>query len=188
MSLRSYGILVPAVVTAVLPLTAGGRAAPRATTARPPDGPLQEAPCNGPEHRQFDFWLGDWEVRAVADGRLAGTNEITSILDGCVLMESYSTPTGYAGHSFNAYDASTGQWHQTWVDNTGLVLKLDGGLDGEGRMVLSGPGVDPRGNEVVNRIVWTPREDGSVQQTWDMSPDSGATWRTVFDGMYRLRG
>jgi hypothetical protein len=25
--------------------------------------PPSPNPCSGPEHRQFDFWLGEWEVR-----------------------------------------------------------------------------------------------------------------------------
>ena len=50
------------------------------------------------------------------------------MLGGCVLHEAYSTPTGYVGNSFNAYDRATGSWHQTWVDNAGTVLKLDGGM------------------------------------------------------------
>jgi len=161
----------------------GDAAVPGAAALAPQEAP----PCQGPEHRQFDFWLGDWEVRVVETDRLAGTNEITSILGGCVLLESYSTPTGYQGQSFNAYDRATGMWHQTWVDNTGLVLKIAGALDEEGRMVLTGPGVDPQGNEIVNRIVWTPHEDGSVQQTWTTSTDEGETWTTVFDGIYRPR-
>ena len=179
----SLAMFAVAAATLVPGPHSGGAAAPGAT-------PLvaQQAACDGPEHRQFDFWLGDWEVRVAGTDQLAGTNEITSILGGCVLLESYSTPSGYAGHSYNAFDRGTGMWHQTWVDNGGLVLKIDGGLDGEGRMVLVGPGVDPRGNEVLNRIIWTPHEDGSVQQTWTASADDGETWTPVFDGMYRPRG
>ena len=144
----------------------------------------QQQPCPGDVHRQFDFWIGDWEVTAIATGALAGSNTIEPILGGCVLLESYTTPGGYAGHSYNAYDAQTGQWHQTWVDNTGLVLKIDGGLV-DGKMVMSGPGVDAQGNAIINRISWTPHEDGTVQQTWDVSSDGGRTWTSAFDGSYR---
>src|SRR3954467_12481658 len=34
------------------------------------------APCGTPPYRQFDFWLGDWEVRSAA-GQLLGHNRIT---------------------------------------------------------------------------------------------------------------
>ncbi len=39
-------------------------------------------PCSAPAHHQFDFWVGEWEVRT-PDGALAGTNRITGILGGC---------------------------------------------------------------------------------------------------------
>ena len=32
-------------------------------------------PCASTEHRQFDFWLGDWQVTR-RDGVLAGINRI----------------------------------------------------------------------------------------------------------------
>ena len=27
-------------------------------------------PCEDPEFKQFDFWLGDWDVSSAADGRI----------------------------------------------------------------------------------------------------------------------
>ncbi len=143
--------------------------------------------CTAEHDRQFDFWIGDWDVTVVGSGQVAGTNSIHPILDGCVLHEVYETPAGYRGQSFNSYDPQTGQWHQTWVDNFGLVLKIDGGIV-DGKMVLSGPGRDQQGNDIINRITWTPHDDGSVQQTWDVSADGGATWVNSFDGLYRKRG
>ena len=143
-------------------------------------------PCSGDKNREFDFWIGDWDVTVVGSGQVAGTNRIESILGGCVLLESYDTPSGYAGNSHNAYDGQTGQWHQTWVDNAGVVLKLDGGLV-DGKMVLSGPGLDQAGNAIINRITWTPHDDGSVQQTWDVSNYKGETWTNAFDGLYQKK-
>ncbi len=91
-------------------------------------------PCAGPERRQFDFWLGDWQVRT-AGGKPAGVNTIERRLGGCVLHESWRGTSGHRGHSYNIYDASRRQWHQTWVDDQGLLLQLDCGLTG-GRMIL----------------------------------------------------
>jgi hypothetical protein len=95
-------------------------------------------PCSDPAYRQFDFWLGEWEVRK-PDGTLAGTNRISKEYGGCVLHERYSTAKGYSGESLNTYDVARKVWHQTWVDNDGLLLLLDGGLV-NGRMVLEGQG------------------------------------------------
>ncbi len=147
--------------------------------------PLLAAPCATPDHRAFDFWLGEWGVYT-PDGRLAGTNRIEREIDGCVLHERYETPKGYRGESFNVYDAARGVWHQTWVDNQGLLLVVEGGIR-DGSMVLEGraPGSDG-GLLVPHRITWTPNADGSVRQHWQTAGPDG-TWSTVFDGTYRRR-
>lgn len=142
----------------------------------------QEKPCTGEEFRQFDFWIGEWDV--TAGERSAGRNRVTSILDGCALFEEYTATGGqYAGKSLNIYDSTAGAWHQSWVDNQGLLLQLRGGLE-DGRMVLSGERTDRDGNPVADRITWSPNGDGTVQQTWEVSQDGGETWNTVFDGTY----
>ncbi len=143
---------------------------------------MQEPPCSGDEFHQFDFWIGEWDV--TAGDRSAGRNRITSILGGCVLLEEYTaTNGGCEGKSFNIYDRSTRQWHQSWVDNGGLLLQLRGGLE-DGRMVLSGERTGQEGKPVIDRITWRPNDDGTVQQTWQISEDHGKTWNIVFDGTY----
>jgi len=133
-------------------------------------------PCTAPEHRQFDFWLGEWEVRNAA-GKIVGTNTITMLHKGCVLMENWSGAGGVTGSSFNLYDAPLKRWHQTWVDSSGSLLELDGSLI-DGAMVLA---------NADNRITWRVLTDGRVRQLWEVSPDSGATWKTSFDGYYEKK-
>ena len=145
--------------------------------------PAQQPPtCDTPEHRAFDFWIGEWDVTNPR-GNVAGTNRIEPILNGCVLQENWTGAGGSIGHSFNIYDRSSGRWHQTWVDNSGLLLQLSGGLV-DGAMVLSS---DPAAGNALQRITWTPNADGSVRQHWESSSDGGGTWTTVFDGLYRRR-
>ena len=66
-------------------------------------------PCDGPAFRQFDFWLGEWQVHK-PDGKLAGSNRITREYGGCVIHEHYSTKLGFSGESLNIYDASRKVW------------------------------------------------------------------------------
>lgn len=139
-------------------------------------------PCDGPEFRQFDFWIGDWQVFR-PDETLAGTNSIRREMGGCVLHERYRTDQGYVGESFNVYDAGRRRWHQTWVDSSGLLLLLDGGLE-DGNMVLEGATSDDKGVVTRHRITWTPNPDGSVRQHWQTTDAAGA-WTTAFDGLYR---
>lgn len=140
------------------------------------------APCSTPQARQFDFWLGTWEV--TAKDKVAGHNTITSILGGCVLLEEYTAAaSAYSGKSFNYYDDADGKWHQVWVDTGGLRLHLSGGY-ADGKMSMSGE--RRQGDEtIVDRITWHNNDDGTVRQVWDVSKDGGATWKTVFDGLYR---
>jgi len=137
-------------------------------------------PCSTVEYRQFDFWLGDWEV--TNKGQVSGKNSIKVILNGCVLLEEWAGASGYTGKSYNRYDALTGKWEQYWVDSQGGVLRLEGGLV-DGNMVLSGEAIT-NGETVVNRITWTPNDDGTVRQHWESSKDDGKTWATLFDGLY----
>lgn len=139
--------------------------------------------CSAPEYRQFDFWIGEWEVVDTA-GSTAGHNRITRDFGGCVLREEWTSAGGGTGSSFNIYDAATGRWHQTWVDASGTLLLLDGGLRSDGVMVMEGDRPAPNGGTVRNRITWTREGADSVRQLWEVSED-GTTWRVVFNGLYR---
>lgn len=139
------------------------------------------AACSAPEYRQFDFWLGDWQVRK-PDGAVAGINRITLEYGGCVVHEHYATGKGYSGESLNLYDASRKTWHQTWVDNGGALLSLEGHLVGNS-MVLEGSSTQADGTRTRERITWTPNPDGSVRQLWESGGRRGA-WTVTFDGLY----
>ena len=135
-------------------------------------------------HRQFDFWIGDWDVTNPA-GKPAGTNVIKPILNGCVLHENWvATGGGFVGQSHKTYDATRNVWHQTWVDAGGNLLVLEGGLD-NGTMRLSDKDVPGKKNTAAwNEIAWTPNADGSVRQLWRTTTDGGKNWAVAFDGRY----
>lgn len=150
----------------------------------PPEGaaPARPAPpsCDSEKHRQFDFWVGEWNV--TTNGQPAGHNRITLVYGDCALREDWSSVTPYRGGSFNIYDRANDKWHQTWVDSAGTLLELDGGMV-DGKMVLTGQRPGPDGSMTINRITWTPNDDGSVRQLWETSTD-GETWTAAFDGLY----
>ncbi len=142
-------------------------------------------PCGAPQHRQFDFWIGEWDVRT-PDGKLAGTNRITPILGGCGLQENWTGAGGTTGTSLNTYDAARGLWHQTWIDSSGSVLLLEGSFR-DGKMVLSGVTRPAGSATTTDRITWEALRGGDVRQLWEQSSDGGTSWTVAFDGRYKPR-
>ena len=148
------------------------------------DAPASKpAPCSKAPHRQFDFWLGTWEV-ADQNNKVVGHNRIELAHDGCVLIEHWQSVAGVSGSSLNLYDRDRDKWHQTWVDSSGGLLLLDGGF-ADGAMTMTGESPDENGKPVLQRITWRQQPDGIVRQLWESSSDRGATWTVVFDGRYR---
>jgi hypothetical protein len=155
---------------------------PLAGQTPPPGAP---AACTSAEHHQFDFWIGAWDVTR-PDGVRAGENRIEPILGGCVLQERWTGARGVHGSSYNIYDATRRRWHQTWVDEGGTLLVLEGTFAG-GRMILEGVTTDTAGQRQRQRITWEQTAPGRVRQLWESSADDGATWTVAFDGRYVKR-
>ncbi|MDX1661593.1 MAG: hypothetical protein R3326_07365 [Gemmatimonadota bacterium] len=165
-------LLLACLALAVTP----GRAQEEDDASEPPRG----VDCSSPDHRAFDFWLGEWDVYD-PKGEKVGENTITVIEDGCALRERWVSSAGNTGRSLNYYDASTGKWYQTWVASSGRPLRLVGGREGDAMVMgMETPAIH-------HRITWTPNEDGSVRQHWEISRDGGESWETGFDGEYRPR-
>lgn len=172
--MRSWASLILIALLAVPP-PARAQAA-----AKPPS-------CTAAEHRQFDYWIGEWEV-SDPNGKRLGENRITRIHNGCALLEEWRGNGGVTGSSLNIYDRERGQWHQTWVDGSGGLLLLDGGIV-DGAMTLQGEAVEagPPVKRSLQRIRWQPQPDGRVRQLWEASTDAGKTWTVAFDGWYERR-
>ena len=149
----------------------------RAQTAPPAPPPPA---CQTAEYRQFDFWLGEWEV-FLPGGKKAGDSRIESIAAGCALLENWSGNGGFSGKSLNSYDSEDKRWHQSWVDSSGSRLELVGSYADKRMVLSSAPG------STVQRIAWSVNDDGSVRQLWESSVDGGKAWAVKFDGKYVRR-
>ena len=172
-------------VAAILALTVGdGEMLRRAADAPAKTAPAAK-PCSSAEYRQFDFWMGDWDVTA-SSGKVAGTNRIMPILGGCAMREEWKGAGGLSGTSLNMWDAAGKRWRQTWVDDRGNVLVLVGQYR-DAKMTLEGEGVGDSGVTVRNRITWSRLSDGRVRQLWETSKDGGKSWGVEFDGTYAPR-
>jgi hypothetical protein len=141
-------------------------------------------PCSDPAFRQFDFFVGDWDVYDAAEpSTVVARNTVTSVLDGCALLEVHKQTDGLHGESFSAYDAGRRVWHQSWFTNRGGVLLLDGGLQGD-RMVLTGTDRAADGTSSLLRGTWSRDGDG-VRQIAERSRDAGKTWTAAWDLRFR---
>jgi len=136
--------------------------------------------CQDPAYGDFDFWAGNWTVYDPSDNQV-GSNRIHPVVAGCGIQENWQSSGGGTGISLNMRDARTGNWTQFYLASGGTGLELVGALV-DGAMVLSGP--RSPGSSLIDRITWTPREDGSVRQHWETS-QGGTGWSTFFDGIYR---
>lgn len=155
--------------------------------AQTPNAP---PPCQEDVYRDFDFWLGEWEVTQVGgagDGKVAGTNSITSQEAGCLIVENWTNTGGGTGQSYNFYDPGLEQWRQVWV-SAGAVIDYSGGLNEKGEMVLEGEIRNHGGPKAPFRGIWTPNEDGSVLQNFEQYDEASGEWQTWFKGLYRPKG
>ncbi len=190
MKVRTIGMLLLAGLTS-MPAWAQKKAAKSKATASPspavtpsPAAPIMSASCTAPQYRQFDFWLGDWDLVGV-DGKKSAEDKVVQVLGGCALQENWTGVRSGQGLSFSAYDPATRRWHQTLMDDGGAVLKIEGEF-ADGKMILVGqrPSQKEKGITITHRIAWTPLPDHRVKQVWENSTNGGRTWRLVSEGTY----
>ncbi len=150
------------------------------------------SPCSGTIYRQFDFWLGQWDVFTTA-GKKGGDSKISLILDSCVILEEWKS-TGvtdgvhYEGKSFNTYNTATGQWQQTWVDNAGGSNEyLSGKADGNKIVFLTTPFPFTKDTMAVRRLTFFNLDKNKVRQLGEISKDNQSTWTIEYDLEYRRK-
>jgi hypothetical protein len=168
-----------------LALMAATSATAQTPTPAAPPAPPPPA-CAGPEHRQFDFWAGYWDVYPTGKSTLVAHSLIEKLYAGCAIRENWMPLKGAGGGSLNNYVTDDKRWHQTWVDSSNARVDFVGGLTG-GKMVLVGDwrGVNGPGQDAITRMIYTPNADGSVRQFGETSTDHGLTWQPSFDFTYK---
>ena len=147
------------------------------------------SPCRtDPVFRQFDFWTGSWEVYGL-NGKKAGDSKIELILDSCVVLENWTSANGgYAGKSFNSYNATTGNWQQNWVDNMGGSIEYVKGSLTNGVMVFfTAPFNFSKDTVAVRRLSFHSLSKNKVRQHSEISKDDQKTWVTEYDLEYRRK-
>jgi hypothetical protein len=147
-------------------------------------------PCLAPQQKQFDFWVGEWELSWPGQnpGETGhGTNRINRIMDGCVVQENFSGGDSMhlRGTSVSTFDARSGHWKQTWVDNEGGYLDFVGDFS-NGQMILQREAVR-NGTKILQRMVWKNITASEFDWSWEASSDGGKTWQVNWPIHYRRK-
>ena len=138
--------------------------------------------CLSPDYREFDFWLGDWDVFEIGGTSPVAHTRVETALDHCAIREVYESTDGMRGESLSAYDVSRRVWQQSWFTNRGDLLVIEGHRE-TNAMVLEGSRKTANGIETV-RGTWLP-ESGAVRETALVSNDGGKSWKPWFDLIFR---
>ena len=145
-----------------------------------------QRPCAyTPENRQFDFWLGEWNVSTTQAAVPSGNSKIELILEDCVVQENWkSLNSPYAGKSYNIYNASLKRWEQYWVDNVGGSIFFYGGLKDGVMDYWTDDLPQPDGTKLKRHLQFIKLGSDSVRQFSQGSSDGGKSWQVEYDFTY----
>ena len=147
---------------------------------------LPPKPCAAAPYRQFDFWVGKWDVYKTGEDKIVAHSLIESLYDGCAIRENWMPLKGQEGGSLSNYDGPEEGWHQTWVDASGTRVEFTGRYNDE-KMMLTGLWRDVAGpgKDGLIRMTYSHLEQGAVRQFGELSQDEGKSWEPAFDFTYR---
>ncbi len=148
-----------------------------------------QAPCTyTAENRQFDFWVGDWDVVTTKGGTPAGISHIERAIGDCVIWENWTSLGGGGyGKSYNTYNSSMKRWEQFWVDSVGGMVHFYGGLKGDVMDFYTDETPQPNGPPVKRHLQFFNLSANQVRQFSQMSTDGGKTWTPEYDFTYNRK-
>jgi tetratricopeptide (TPR) repeat protein len=141
------------------------------------------------ENRQFDFWLGEWNVVTSQGESAAGDSRIELILGDCVVQENWTSAgnIGYSGKSYNTYNAALKRWEQYWVDNAGGNIFFYGGLKDGIMDYWTDELPQPDGKKLKRHLQFMKLGADKIRQFSQGSNDDGQTWFVEYDFTYNRK-
>jgi tetratricopeptide (TPR) repeat protein len=147
---------------------------------------MQRNPCMySKEARQFDFWVGHWDVYNLGS-RKVGTSVIEKSAVGCAIMENWTDFYGGNGRSLNFYDSGTKKWYQYWIGRNGVPTRYSGTFS-DGAMRYETEPVQSGNETQIQRLTFFDIDPDTVRQFAQRSLDGGKTWSVVYDFKYVRR-
>jgi tetratricopeptide (TPR) repeat protein len=149
-----------------------------------------EKPCAfTPENREFDFWLGEWNVSSTQGATPAGNSKIELILGDCVIQENWSSLNSpYIGKSYNIYNAALKRWEQYWVDSVGGNIFFHGELKDGVMDYWTDEIPQADGTKLMRHLQFFKLGPDTVRQFSQGSTDGGKTWHVEYDLTYSRKG
>jgi hypothetical protein len=142
-------------------------------------------PCEDSEFKQFDFWLGDWDVTSAADGIARGSSHISREMGGCVIWENWtSAGSPYFGKSYNTWNPNQKRWEQYWVDTSAGVMFFHGNLKGNIMDYWTDDVPQSAGGTLLRHLQFFNLGPNKVRQFSQGSSDGGKSWHVEYDLIY----
>jgi tetratricopeptide (TPR) repeat protein len=144
-------------------------------------------PCKTrPRARDFDFWVGEWEVfNNNYPNHRVGSSVIQNVAGECTILENwqaYNSP--FSGKSQNWYDPNTGKWTQLWIGSGGGHVYFTDGEYRDGAMRFKSKQTMPNGTEQTGNFIFYNLGPDKVRQYYEVSTDGGKTFQVSYDFIY----
>ncbi|HKD85405.1 MAG TPA: hypothetical protein VKB58_11710 [Terriglobales bacterium] len=137
------------------------------------------------ETRQLDYWLGSWSmIDSGASGGVTASSKVSLSFDKCVFVEHWDSGKGHVTEKTFAYSPDDKNWYGMFVDNEGRVHVFTQGKVTSGTAEFDGPSRGPNGETVLNRLKVARQGANKVEESWEKSTDSGASWKLVYRAEY----
>jgi hypothetical protein len=144
-------------------------------------------PCSKePRNREFDFWIGDWDVYRTGTQVLSGFSHVEEIAGGCAVLENYISTQAYSGKSFNYYDTVSGKWMQDWIGSGGPADRqhFEQGEFKDGKMHFIYTTTGPKGEKTKGNFIFYFISKDSVRQYQDVMDENGKIQSVTYDLTY----
>jgi len=146
-------------------------------------------PCSADPHfRDFDFWVGHWDVHQTGSNLPVGHSIIEKIAGECAILENWTSERfSYNGKSINYFDPNSSAWEQLWVGSEGgrdYVHLFQNGHYKDNIMQFDFEQKDASGYIQKGRFSFFNLGPDRVRQLQEISKDNGNSWTTVYDFTY----
>lgn len=146
-----------------------------------------------PQAREFDFWVGEWDVYPNGASMLIGHSKVEVASGGCMILENWTAlgPVPNTGKSINYVNTTTGKWEQHWVGSGGLNAgnpqMFVNGVYKDGAMRFEFESTSAQNQKQMGRFIFYNLGPDQVRQFNEVSADGGQTWTTVYDFIYKRK-